>query len=322
MKPRRIPLQKIGDALTGKYDLFICSSSFEDRCLSIVSHIDVATIKRACILSNMDLLEYIGKNRDAIEGILGGKAHSVEISTSEPLLTEAHLQTAISDVIDADSAERILLDVTTFTHESLLILIRLLRLYCPASTVTVVYAGAAEYSVGDEVEFKWLSRGIGEIRSVLGYPGNVLPSRKTHLIIIVGYEHERAAGLIDALEPHSIALGYGRSGTATTAKDQSANERYMELVKQMATSYSPVGTFEIPCDDPDGTCDEIARQIRLANGMNVLISPMNNKLSTIGVAHAALKNKDVQLCYAPALRYNYTAYSKPGDQCYVFEMTL
>jgi len=318
MKSRKVPLQEVGDALTGTYDLFICSSSFEDRCLSIVSNIDVTTIKRACIVSNMDLLEYIGKNREAIEGILGEKAHHVKISTSDPLLTEDHLQTAIADV--ADSADRILLDVTTFTHESLLILIWLLRLYCRAAAITVVYAGADEYSVGDEVEFKWLSRGIGEIRSVLRYPGNVLPSRKTHLIIIVGYEHERAAELINALEPHSIALGYGRSDTATTAKNQSANERYMELVKQMATSYSQIGTFEIPCDDPDGTCDEIVRQIDLANGLNVLISPMNNKLSTIGVAHAALKHEDVQLCYAQALRYNYTAYSKPSDQCYIFEM--
>ena len=322
MKPEKMQLQKVGDALSGTYDLFICSSSFEDRCRSIASHINTDQVKRACIVSNTDLLDYISDNKKFLEHLFGERSHTVEISTSKPLLTGDKLMVAISDALAASSVNRILLDVTTFTHESLLILIWLLRLYCHSSSITVVYASAAEYSVGDDVEYKWLSRGIGEIRSVLGYPGNVSPSRKTHLIIVVGYEHERAAGLIQALEPHSIALGYARSGTATTEKDQSANERYMELVKQMATSYSQFGTFEVPCDDPEGTCDEIDRQIKLANGMNVLIAPMNNKLSTIGVAHAALKNVDVQLCYAQALLYNYTAYSKPGNQCYVFEMTL
>jgi hypothetical protein len=321
MKPRRIPLNRIGNSLADTYDLFICASSYEDRCLSIVSQINVARVSRALIVSNMDLLEHIRNNKETIENQFGNKGQSVEVSTLDPLLTADSISSSITKVIEQFPIKRILLDVTTFTHESLLILLRLLRLHSPDSSITVLYASAAEYSIGDEFEFKWLSRGIGEIRSVFGYPGNITPSRKTHLIIVVGYEHERASGLIEALEPHSISLGYGRSGTSTTAKDQGANERYMELVKQMASSYSPVNTFDIPCDDPGGTCEIIERQIALACGMNVMISPMNNKLSTIGVASAAFKNDDVQLSYAQALRYNCMAYSTPGDCCYVFEMT-
>jgi hypothetical protein len=47
---------------------------------------------------------------------------------------------------------------------------------------------------------------------------------------------------------------------------------------------------------------------------------MNNKLSTIGVAWAGFDNEDVQLCYAQALRYNYSNYSLPGDTCYLMEL--
>ena len=320
MNPNKILLHNINQEVIGPYDLFICSSSFEDRCKSIASHIDVSRINRACIVSHMNLLEYIGKNKDDLEQLFREKGHSVEVSTLDPLMTADNLQSALVDAINKGSTDRILLDVTTFTHESLLILLRLLQLHCPTSSITVGYTSAAEYSIGDDVKHKWLSRGIEGIRSVLGYPGKIIPSRKTHLIIIVGYEHERAAGLIEALEPHSIALGYGRSGTATTEKDKDANERYMELVKQMAASYSKVFTFEIPCDDPYGTSKEISQQISLAESMNILIAPMNNKLSTIGVAHAVLDNEDVQLCYAQALRYNYINYSRPSDQCYVFEI--
>ena len=320
MNPKKILLHNINQEVIGPYDLFICSSSFEDRCKSIASHIDVSRINRAFIVSNMNLLEYIGKNKNDLEKLFAEKGHSVEVSTLDPLMTADNLQSALTDAIKIGSTDRILLDVTTFTHESLLILLRLLRMHCPTSIITVGYTNAAEYSIGNDVKHKWLSRGIEGIRSVLGYPGKVIPSRKTHLIIIVGYEHERAAGLIEALEPHSIALGYGRSGTATTDKNKDANERYMGLVNQMAASYSKVCTFEIPCNNPYGTSKEISHQISFAEGMNVLIAPMNNKLSTIGVAHAVFNNEDVQLCYAQALRYNYFNYSRSGNQCYVFEI--
>ena len=42
------------------------------------------------------------------------------------------------------------------------------------------------------LEAKWLSRGIGEVRSILGYSGTLKPSRSNLLIVIVGYEYERA----------------------------------------------------------------------------------------------------------------------------------
>lgn len=320
MKIQKYLLERIGECLLDSYDLFICSSSYEKRCQSIAKHIDLDRINQALILFNNDLTEYIGANKKSLEQYFAEKGQVVEVSTSDPLVTADNLDRTLAEAIPAGSVGRILLDVTTFTHESLLILLRLLELRCPESQITITYASAAEYSVGDDVKHKWLSRGIGEIRSVLGYPGNILPSRKTHLIITVGYEHERAAGLIESLEPHSIALGYGQSGTATTEKNKDANEHYVELVRQMAASFTEVGTFEIPCDDPSGTRDEISRQISKVAGMNVLVAPMNNKLSTIGVAWAAFENEDVQLCYAQALRYNYSNYSAPGNECYVFEM--
>jgi hypothetical protein len=320
MTIRKIALTEIKSTLLDSYDLFICSSSYENRCLSVARQIEIGRIKCAMVLSNIDLIEYIKENKIKLDQHFGMKGLAVDLSTSDPLLTADNLDKSLAQAIKEDRANTILLDVTTFTHESLLILLRLLRLRCPFSNITVTYANASEYSLGDDVQHKWLSRGIGEVRSVLGYPGNIIPSQKTHLILIVGYEHERAAGLIESLEPNSIALGYGRSGSATTDKDKDANEHYMQLVEKMATSFADPNTFEIPCDDPCGTRDEIRRQILNVKGMNVLIAPMNNKLSTIGAAWACFANEDVQLCYAPALRYNYSNYSDPGHECYIFEL--
>lgn len=319
---QKISLSNLRTTLRDPYDLFICSGSYEDRCLSVARNLDTAKIGKSLVLSNNDLLEHIEVNRNKLTTIFGDKGRVVELSTSDPLITADNLRQSINTVLNDGYYESILLDVTSLTHESLMILLRLFQIHPPKGKVTGVYANASEYSVGDEVKHKWLSRGIGEVRSILGFPGNISPSLKTHLILIVGYEHERAAGIIESLEPHSIALGYGRSGNATTEKDRDANEHYMHLVEQMATSYADVNSFEIPCDDPHKVRDEIQSQIDKANNMNVLIAPMNNKLTTIGATWAAFKNENVQMCYAKALRYNYLNYSKPGSQCYIFDLSV
>lgn len=320
MVQQKINLSDIRGILPESYDLFICSSSFENRCLSIASNIETDKVHKALILSNSNLIEHVGTNKNKLERLFGEKGHVVEVSTSDPLLTADNLDQSLTKAIDDGLAGSILLDVTTFTHESLLILLRLLQMRCLTSRITGVYANALEYSVGDQVKQKWLSRGISEVRSVLGFPGKIIPSRKTHLILIVGYEFERAIGIIETIEPNSIALGYGRSGSATTEKDKEANKHYMRLVEQMTTSFSHINRFQVPCNDPHRTRDELQAQISKIKDMNILIAPMNNKLSTIGVAWAAFDNKEIQMCYAQALSYNYSSYSSPGSQCYIFNL--
>ena len=319
MNVQKIILSDISKKLPSTFDLFICSSSFEERSLSVANHIDITSVKKALIVANINLQEYVGANTNNLANKFKGKAKIVETSTEDPIITADNISKNIADAIDAKT---ILLDITAFTHESLLILLRLLQLHCPSAKITGVYASASAYSADDDVKHKWLSRGIGEVRSVLGFPGNIVPSRNTHLIRIVGYEHERAAGIIDSIEPNSIALGYGRSGSATTEKDKDANEHYMHLVEQMATSFSAVNCFELPCNDPYKVRDIIQDQVNKAGDLNILIAPMNNKLSTIGAAWVALNNESIQMCYANALRYNYSNYSRPGTDCYVFDLKL
>ncbi len=316
----KINLSDIQKTLRESYDLFICSSSYEERCLSVASNIDIDKVGRVLILSNKDLLEHVGLNQNRLVDRFGKKGQVVDLSTSDPLFTADNLSQSINMAMRDGCYGSILIDVTTFTHESLMILLRLLQLHPPTAKVTGIYANASEYSIGDDMRHKWLSRGVGEVRSILGFPGNIIPSRKTHLILIVGYEHERAVGIIETIEPHSIALGYGLSENATTENNRDANEHYMHLVEQMATSYADVNSFEVLCNNPHETRDKIQIQINKAEGMNILIAPMNNKLTTIGSTWAAFNNENIQMCYIRALRYNYLKYSRPGSQCYIFDL--
>jgi hypothetical protein len=320
MKLTKHNLADINNVLIRSYDLFICSSSFEERCLSIANSLNKNCFDKSLIVSNIDLNQYVGANANKLREILSASSEIIEIKTTDPLFTADNIDSKLLNAIGSGFSGSILLDLTAFTHESLLILLRLIYLRYPVAKVTCTYSNAAEYSVGDDVMQKWLSRGVGEVRSVLGFPGNVVPSRKTHLILIVGYEHERASGIIEAIEPNSIALGFGRSGSATTDKDKEANEHYKHLIEQMMTSFPNVNSFEIPCDDPEGTRDEIIKQSAKACDSNILLAPMNNKITTIGAAMAALSDANIQLCYARALGYNYFGYSSPGSKFYIFDL--
>jgi hypothetical protein len=316
----KIDIDKVNEYLIDPIDLFICSSSYEERCKTFAYSIDSKKIKSALIFENEDLFEYVHNNSELVVSLFEDRGSIVGGSTKDPLLTADRLRNALDKVSKSCDMKTVVIDITTFTHESLLILIGILQLIPIGKELIIVYTSAAEYSIGDEVEYKWLSRGVDEVRTVLGFPGNVLSSRKTHLIILVGYEHERASKLIEIIEPNTIALGYGRSGSSTTDKDRDANQHYHKLVENMAASYGEVMNFEIYCDDPYRTQNAILEQTKTVGSKNIVLAPMNNKITTIGAALAAIKYRDIQICYAPALQYNYHYYSTPGKTCYLLNM--
>lgn len=319
---KKIRLSELKDAFHATFDLFICASSFEERCVSIPQSMCQSIYREAFVVYNADCCEYshiISTNVDRLFRQLKPNSKKVPISISDPLVTADSIDHAISTMISEKIVSTILFDITAFTHEALLIVYKLLQMRCPEAKVTYVYANAAEYSLNDDVASKWLSNGIGEIRTVLGYPGVITPIKKTHLILIVGYEYARANAVIEAIEPDTISLGYGRSNNATTDKDKDANEHYKILVERMAASYSVINSFDLPCNDPFQASICIQEQIDNAKDNNILLVPMNNKISTLGAALAADRNSSVQICYAPAQKYNYENYSSPGLECYIIE---
>jgi hypothetical protein len=207
-------------------------------------------------------------------------------------------------------------DITTFTHEALLILLKLLQLKLkPTDSVTFLYTAALEYSVGDEEENKWLSKGIGEIRSVLGYPGKVLPTQKLHLVILTGFESERAERFIEEYEPNMLSLGLADPDSSTSPAHYPVNRAKHSRI---AARHKDAVTFVFSCSDPVETMTAIQDRIRQVPDHNVLIAPMNTKISTVGAALVAFDNDSVQLCYATANQYNESNYSKPDSNCYLF----
>jgi len=334
----RFAWNQITQYICNTYDLFICSASFEERCLSFAQHCPRDCIKFALICYNIEYNDYISKNLETMRMIFSDR--SIEYSEAtllhkDPITSTDTFMHEFNKLVFEKRVTNVLIDTTSFTHEMLLIILRIFNDLHPEMHITFVYSNAEDYDPQKPKKelsenSKWLSKGISEIRSVLGYPGNTQPTNATHLLIVVGYEYDRALSIISELEPSSLSLVFGKSDSYTTetdpiAKHYGAKDHFDELTKA-AFAYFPeekFHSFEISCNSPAKAKSEIKSYLQSIgvekNRNNTMIFALNNKLSTLGVGLFALENDDVQLCYAPALLYNYENYSTPGRFCYLFE---
>ena len=321
------------------YDLFICSASFEERCLSFVRSCPVNRLNNALILQNKEYNSYVAKNLAIMKEILSTKQiHYDEavLSHKDPISFVDTIMNKLNEAKAEKRFDRVLVDITTFTHEMVLIMLRMLHVLHPNLNVSFTYANAGDYDPQSienitNISSKWLSKGISEIRSVIGYPGNPQPMNRNHLVIVVGYEYDRALSIISELEPSSLSLAFGKSDSQTSEhksfdKHYGAKEHFKELTSSALASF-PEGmlhTFEISCDNPQKTKEEIKSHLHSIGvekeRTNVTIFALNNKPSTLGVGLFGIENEYVQLCYAPALIYNYANYSTPGSYCYLFDL--
>jgi hypothetical protein len=281
----------------------------------VADSLDPALIRWALVCEEENFPTAADSHVDYLLGHFAPNCSMVSLNREKPLRTADSLQQVLGSCI-TDLPQTYLVDITTFTHEALLILLKLLQLRLkPADSVTFVYTAALEYSVDDEEENKWLSKGIGEIRSVLGYPGKVLPTQKSHLVILAGFESDRAERFIDEYEPNVLSIGLGAPDSSTNPAHVSVNKA---MHSRIVAQHKDAETFIFSCSDPAETMVAIQERIRQVPNHNVLIAPMNTKISTMGAALVAFDDESVQLCYATAHQYNELNYSKPDTNCYLF----
>lgn len=302
--------------ITEPFDVFICSSSFEERSKSAAEVIEPDLFSQALVCINQNNVYLAKKNAEFLINRFGKKTQEVLFNSTNPLTFADNVATHLKQT-KKEHSQRYLVDITTFTRECLLILLGLLRLILKQTDILYfIYNLASNYSLEDSIENKWLAKGISDIRSVLSYSGDWRPSRKIHLIILVGIEYERATKLIGAFEPASVTLGFCEDAETIKLTDLGLNKLFYERLKN---SYLNVNnSFLFPCLDPMQTKNMILEQTK--SNYNVVVASLNNKVSTLGAGLAAIENKSIQLCYAQANQYNFDNYSLPSDRFCLFEL--
>jgi hypothetical protein len=124
----------------------------------------------------------------------------------------------------------------------------------------------------------------------------------------MGFEVARARSIIETYEPKDIIIGMGEKSESIT---EALYERNRALFEEITSEFrdSLQLKFEFSARDPISVLKKLEQIIKLDRESNVVIAPLQTKLSTIGVGLYGLKHQEAQRCYAPVEEYNETAYS-------------
>lgn len=319
----KILLSELDKSLPKTKFILLVGLGFDERSLSVLSSIDTSSPYKIFGLLNptragtpqTNYQEDFLKISPVGSEILGQDCNSI-IETVDVIQARLHQ----SDLEDVD----LVVDISSITHELLVAIIGLLASESLLSRITLLYTGASEYSFNTPDGQAWLSRGVVEIRSVLGFPGVMLPSKKLHLIIMAGFEIERAAEVIRRYEPARLTIGYGSKLQSVSEEHHNSNKKFAAEIKNLLIQQDGMNNdiqhFEFSCVDPYATKNYLKSYLSQAQNENIVICPLNTKLSTVGAALAALEMPNVQICYAQPAEYNISGYAKPGNSVTVISL--
>jgi len=313
----KIPLEnfRLPDGL--RFDYFICSSSFEERCTTISSIIPKDIVENVIIYHFENNYEISDTRLSDLKRLFQDK--NIEVGILKKHLPLSNFDAFIQRFNSLRENACIAIDITTFTRENLLMLLRIASLKKGSFRFYFFYTPSEKYSSNVDISELWLSRGVKEIRSVFSYPGDFSPIKSYLLIILTGFEYERSQILIDIYEPTRVVLGKATSTSSINPELADINERNFNQLRGK-NPYSD--TFEFSCIDLDETMQIIREQIaKFENDYNIIIAPMNNKLSSLSVGLVALEKPFVQICYASTNQYNIYGYSSPSNFVYLINLS-
>jgi len=304
-------IKKLEDELPEKIDYLLVCASFEDRCLSFATPITGVKFEKVGIFYFEKFEEFSRNNIKILTDHF--QVDPIPLDYSNPLTTADSLIGLFNENPEADK-KSVLIDISTFTRESLLITLKFLSFISDKISDIYIFYRTANVSNN-------LSDAVVSIRSVIGYMGDINIEDPLHLIILSGFEHERAKEIIDTLEPDHISIGYASKDGSVSEDLYNSN---IEFTNTLMAYYSDtkIDTFEHSLLDPESSKREILKAANAKEGFSTVVAPLNNKISTIGAGLAAISNPRIQLCYAEMGNYNVNSYSTPTDDCYIFRVTF
>ncbi|MGF6180385.1 hypothetical protein ABIB42_001388 [Massilia sp. UYP32] len=307
-------------ARTGEVGLFITTVSFESRCKSLFFALN-KNIRKRLFFINKDASSASNRNLEEMISVDVENSQTISLDLDHPTSNADTFQSVQSLIEEAPSG-KIFIDITTFTHEQLLILMHVLSKTKITREIIFGYTGAERYSTNTTPENVWLTKGVAQVRTVLGYPGKFLPSRRLHLVVLVGFEVERARILIEQFEPTILSLGIGGRAHSVSSEHHKTNQRFFDelisFVELRKSVFSQVHTFEFSPVDATATKQSILQHCQQFEANNTVICPMNTKISTLGAGLAAMENQNLQISYSRAITYNELGYSEPADSATIF----
>ena len=307
-------ISDLADRLPQPLDCLFVSASFEERGYGIGEQLWENVRSKRFVCFNENHLSYLHSSVNRFREMIPN-AEFVSLDSDNPLRSFNNLRLAIKSLTN-DGACHVGIDITCFTREATPILLFLMKHELPkGSLITAFYQKAGHY--GRTRRGGWLTEGVREVRTILGYSGSVSLSADTHLIIVSGFEYERAQEIVDAVQPTRISLGHAmvEDGVAFTF-----NLDHETFVKQLEGLYLGLSLdrFNFSSVDPFITKANLQKVVQTSCNQNIVVACLNTKPATFGVSLAALEDPVIQLVYAQPVCYNTLGYSEPSGEIVFF----
>jgi len=313
-------LREVSAAMPKDIDHMIVSASYEERAYGIWEHVHGGVKGRKFICFNANHESYLRDNVTRFREV-DQEASLVSLDSNDPYVTFEAIRAVVDGLRDAGACH-LAVDLTGFTREALAILIYLAKWrLAPGSRVTAFYHKAKRY--GRTPKKGWLTQGVREVRSVLGYAGQMRISANTHLVLLAGFETERAQEIIDTIEPGLLSLGMIGGPQPVPVEPNPHDETLKEFTARVRSFYAGAQLDEFPfsSSDPLFTRDSIL-EVAKKSKRNVILACLNSKPAMVGACLAAIEYPMIQLIYAQPLYYNTTSYSEPSGKILLFSVPL
>lgn len=278
--------------------------SFEDRSLVVPEALSQSNVTRWFCIENMDIETDVSAYRQrAIElaKLMGVEIEFLNASKRHPMILADTMANIGLRLAGAPDGMAWIVDVSAMTHEMVLVVVAAADELIPEwNDVEFIYNVAGQYSDDEKADQKWVSRGILEVRSVVGYPGDWAPGDPVILVALPGFDMERVRRIVEEVEPDYLLVGIAHP----------TNDHHLwSYEKNRKISEDLLGTrrgrlFEYSALDPYAVINAVLKETNEISG-NVLLAPLNSKISTVAIGALSRRMSNWQVCYAPAIIYNF-----------------
>ena len=309
--------------MTDAHSVFIAAASFEDRSTVWVQKFldrggDPDTVYLADVV---EIDESYRKNIAFLRGLGLPNIERVDRFRSMDQWNWARKVVGKASNTNCD----LFIDVTCFPRELLGMLLFAVSVKRSAfRRVSVGYVAAPDGGYATQntelpESERWLSRGVTDVRSIVGFPGMFRGDRSAHLVILAGHDLDRMLEIIEYVEPSRLTISGEQKGSSTVEGAREISHRVAQELRDRI-QVPDIRGIDFSSSSIENVFENLVKTNLGSSSENVTLVAMNTKLSFVGAALYALCERTVRLIYAVPREYN-PKYSEGVGECLRFDIT-
>src|SRR3989304_3683678 len=262
-------------------DVFICCGSPEERCKGVTQklapdyHSRIVLLLRYTNHDSEKREKNIQEMKERLETV--GKIREIIIDEEKPIPVVREIIREIEKYTENHQKPKISIDISTMIKWHLLILLRALDFVKKNGILRFLYTEPQDYITD---LFQPLSFGIHSIFPIPTYSGNFDFSKNSLLVLILGYEGDRALALYEEMDPTECLLLVGKP-----AYHKEWEGRTEKMNKEIINTVGASKIRYIHSRNPLAVSQQLRELLSSPTNLqyNQIISPLGTKPQTLGL---------------------------------------